>query len=440
AGWVGVALVYQWARSICAERAGLLAAGGMVGSIYFFRYTRLAETDAIVAPSIILAYFAIWQANRQRNDLPGRASRETSLWQHAAAVGAALATLAKGAPGAFPLIFLIFLSLSRRSLEPLRGFVRSGAPITFAVIALPWFLLVWLSPQARSVISGEARLLWRGGGHGEPFYEYFLWIAYGCLPWTLFGVSAIVQAVRSWRDDGVSRELLLAVGSVLIPLSVVGQKQPHYLMSLIPILFVVTGVRVERMLGDPESRRLLNGLVLATAGLLGTAAAALAVMSAVDRSPDLWGYALSGVLAVGAVVGVLRFQSRGSWPALATLGLTTPVALVIAFSFFWPIESGKPDPRELAATINRQIGSAPAAWWGQNDALAVSYYLPRRFPARDEDPLTSAPPPSGGELLIDCEDADHPVIQPSGYSLIFSQTFQGERAMIFAPNGSANSH
>ena len=436
-GWLTLAIVFCWARSVAGDRAGVMAAAGLLGSYLFFRMTRLAETDAIAMPWVTLAFFAIWQATRHDDpSTPIQSRFSATTYFHLAAAACGLAVMAKGAPALFPLIFLISLCIARRTARPLSVFLRSGALLTFAVIALPWFAYIWLDPESRRVMAHETSILVSGGGHEGWFFQYFLWIGMSALPWTGFVVIALVRAAAAFRRDGVSRELSVAGWSVLLPLLVAGQKQPHYLMSFMPILMVLTAVEIERLMRESAAARKLLMRVMAATLVAGAAAGvALLVVATTGGMRVPWlGYLVAIMLLLTMTITAVIAARRGLVVALASLGVAAPILFVAGFSYLWPAQSNGLNHRDLAILIRSKTAAGPIAWWGENDSLCLTFYLKQVMPSFDEDPATPDQLPPAGTNLIDFEPIARKIETPTGFVTALTIDVHDERLFVFIPS------
>lgn len=118
---------------------GLLAAGALASSPLFFAFARFATLDPTLSFFLLAALAAFFMASRAPDLGRGRGRRW--IWLSAAML--ALGTLAKGPialalGGAIPLLYLI----ARRRMGEIRRLPWVGCAIIYAVIALPWFVMV----------------------------------------------------------------------------------------------------------------------------------------------------------------------------------------------------------------------------------------------------------------------------------------------------------
>src|SRR5207248_1156530 len=257
-GWLTLAVVYAAGRWLFGARAGFLSAACLLGSYYFARHARLAETDIPATLFVTLAIYALWRGSidcdksghkgvtslydRSKPVIKGRdpfmtAPRTWIAWMHLGAFGIGMSVMCKGAPGAFPVLFLLAFALVARSATPVRRFLVSGAPLTLALIALPWFLFVGHHEGWETFIY-ELRNVEAGTDHGAPVYQYIPWIIIGTLPWSVVSIIAIPLACREWRRDSRLRGMLIWLAAIALPLCLTANKQSHYLIPELPIVML----------------------------------------------------------------------------------------------------------------------------------------------------------------------------------------------------------
>jgi 4-amino-4-deoxy-L-arabinose transferase-like glycosyltransferase len=218
----------------------------LLGSYYFARHTRLAETDIPATLFVTLAIYALWRGSGDRDQT---SSRAWIGWMHLGAFAIGMSVMCKGAPGAFPILFLLTYALIERSARPIRRFIVSGAPLTLVLIALSWFIFVGHHEGWETFIF-ELRNVEAGTDHGAPVYQYIPWIVIGTLPWSVVSIVAILLACREWRDARV-RGMLIWLAVITLPLCITANKQSHYLIPELPIVMLLTGWIVDRWNNRP---------------------------------------------------------------------------------------------------------------------------------------------------------------------------------------------
>src|SRR2546423_7481696 len=164
AGWLTLAVTYLLARRAFGAQAALLSSATLLTSYMFFRHARLAETDVLATLFVTAAVHLIWQFVDEEF-----AARRRFLLAHASAAMIALAVLAKGPPALFAALFFVAYALIAHRPRRLWEWCLTGAPITGAIIALPWFLYIRALPEW-PIIYEEMRAALAGRAHRGPFY------------------------------------------------------------------------------------------------------------------------------------------------------------------------------------------------------------------------------------------------------------------------------
>ena len=118
----------HWGRRL------LVASAALLSSLFFFKFSRLAETDVPATLFVTAAVYFFVAADH---------SSKTShrlLRLHLAGPCVGLTVLAKGMPAAFPLLFLLVWALVERKWRLLLSFAVSGAWLTAASLST-WTLI-----------------------------------------------------------------------------------------------------------------------------------------------------------------------------------------------------------------------------------------------------------------------------------------------------------
>jgi len=312
--------------------------------------------------------------------------RDSSIgWFNLAAVAVALAALAKGPPAAFPVLFFVMLCVvGRHKPGAFRRAATSGAIVTLAVVALPWFVYVLRTPESK-IIAGEIDNVTRGSDHGGWFFVYLPLLLVATAPWCAVLPVAVYEAARRWRSDIRLRGLLLWIASVLLPLCAIGNKQPHYLVPLLPPLAMLIGWFVDlalaRRADEPLARVLvlcfqimIGGIVVAVLAMLVTPW----VMVKAIRPLDV---AMAGGLAVVAM-GVWRLFARG--------GVARGVAAyAVAGTIVMPVVAGlwmpslyQTNSHAVAGQLRERFGDGPYRFIGDSAYLPLCFAMRREMPYR----------------------------------------------------------
>lgn len=227
-GWLTLSVTFLIARQYFGAGAAIVSAASLLGSYLFFRYTRLAETDAPATLFVTIAISAFWKS----------AIHPRARWHHIAAAAMGLAILSKGAPVIFAIVFLLTFCWLERRWDVAMRFLKVGAPITLLIVAAPWYLYV-SATQGWSVFLTEMENTTTGGNHwGWPFI-YIPWLVVATAPWSPLVVLALYDGIRKWRIEQPVRVVLIWIGAILIPLCINGNKQLHYLLTLMPPMMIL---------------------------------------------------------------------------------------------------------------------------------------------------------------------------------------------------------
>ncbi|MEO6434390.1 MAG: phospholipid carrier-dependent glycosyltransferase [Tepidisphaeraceae bacterium] len=402
AGWLTVGATFLIARRPFGDRAAALAAAALFGSFMIVHNGTLAETDVWVALFTTLAVGAIVRCFDgltdavELGDAPPRRGRFV-LWAHASAVAIGLLVLAKGPPAFFPLLFLLAMCAVRRRWGVLGRWALCGAPLTALLIAAPWFVYIASLPEAKVVMS-ELGAAAAGAGHRAWFIVYFPQLLVATTPWTGVMVLALIAAVRVARVDARVMMTLLWFAAVFLPLCIVGQKQPHYLMPALPPLAVLTGWLLDRAVrratgeadaGDAriEGYERAAALVVFATLCVGVAAVvALPVSGYVTRGrmTALDGV-VGGLIGLGAGAGLWLLVRRGLAAATAALAaLAFPIVALVTLG--WGPTLREPTYRDVAAALDVDAASGESppsyAFYVEPANLRLCWALRRVIPSQ----------------------------------------------------------
>ncbi len=283
---------------------------------------------------------------------------------------ASLATLGKGPAGLLlpALCALIYVAVTGRWRELTRFEILSGLLLLLAV-ALPWYLAMYLRHGPPFVDRLIFHDMWKRAlthvhdtNEGDDVsFRFYLWqLGYALFPWTGLVPAALVAWARRPDDADDGR----GDASVLLALWFVAAftlfawmltKFHHYIFPAVPPAAMLTGVLLDRMLGDASlpPRRLvvagLSGVLLGLGGAL-CLPGSLGGFRGDDGSlspPAPMTGALLVLLALAALVGVSLDRERSLSPASpegGQGGLVGAAAL-----------SGAP----LLALVGRDLSSRP---------------------------------------------------------------------------------
>lgn len=271
ASWAAIAGLYAFVRRYRDAASASMTALLLATLPFFYGGSQFANLDMLVAGLITLCVLAaadtVLRAER------GQAYRWMSL---AAAALAGLAVLAKGLiglvlPGAILFIWLVW----GRRWRGLAALVWPPALLVFAIVAVPWFVLMQIRYPGFYdyffVYQHFQRFAASGFNNAQPFWFYLPVVVGLALPWSLWGGGILRKAF--WAD-GPQRDLrrlaliwfVVVVGFFSLPSS----KLVGYVLPALPALaFLLAEVIVAawRQKGDSLAPRLVRICVGVGAGI-----------------------------------------------------------------------------------------------------------------------------------------------------------------------------
>jgi 4-amino-4-deoxy-L-arabinose transferase-like glycosyltransferase len=382
AGWLAVGMTGATAAWLFGRRAGLFAGAALLGSYLFFRHSRLAETDVLATLFVTAAVYSMWRAYAlvTADGADGPLFRSV-LWFHAAGAAIGLAVMAKGPPAAYPVLFLVTIAAFDRRWKAVGRFFISGAPLTAALIALPWFLYVRHDPMYGQLVGDLKNSAGGGRGHSGWFFTYIPPLFVGTAPWSVLWLIGLIAAVRQWRTDRRLRGMVIWVGCILIPLSLWGNKQFHYLMPVMPPLMILVGwlldesLTVASSLGDDWARLARRAAAL-TATVFAGGSPGLIVAGRMDRGHVIpLDFAAAALVAVGVAVAALVYGARGAAAGVTAFVLANIVILAGVVGL-WAPTLNQPNIRAIPPALAARYGDGPFAFIGKED-LPMVFHMGR---------------------------------------------------------------
>ncbi|MDP1572330.1 MAG: glycosyltransferase family 39 protein [Vicinamibacterales bacterium] len=329
------------ARRWYDESTGLLAGAIAATSFGYFALGRMALPDLPLAFFITLAIWAAFVATLEREDRPSR-------WVLLSALGVGLGFLMKGPLGLIiPVMVVVpMLLIERRSLNLTGRDVLTGAAV-FAVVALPWYLVMWYVHgtaylESFFLADNFERFATDRFNDPRPWWFYLPIAAGGLLPWSphlLLWVGPMLGALTRRRDVGAIETRLVfwaVVPLIFFTLSV--GKQPRYILPILPPLAILLAATITERTrtwrgvggGAFQPRRsgglvftcLLSGALLVTlAGLLYRA------QPLFINVPPIFTWVAVGVVGVSGLL-VMAVSASPAWRAAPWV-----LALAAALSF-----------------------------------------------------------------------------------------------------------
>ena len=240
--------IYVWARRL---RRGMQLDAALItaSAAMFIGFSRSASTDmplTVLFTVAMLCWYG-WHACQRRS------------WLLGFYFFLALATLAKG-PIAVLLAAIILVAFAVLRRDP-KLLLRTLWPIgitLYLVIAAPWFIAVeHANPEFFRVFflqQNVARFTSNLYHHPEPFWFYLPVALAALVPWTVFAVAALVDAIRDWRysaqqpagTEDLRTYLSLWFLAPILFFSISRSKLPDYILPAIPAATILLADFIQR--------------------------------------------------------------------------------------------------------------------------------------------------------------------------------------------------
>ena len=310
-------------------------------------------------------------------------------WMWLAWASAAAAFLTKGLIAlVLPALALIAYSLLYRSWQPWRRLSLVAGIVLFALITLPWCLLMQRHvPQFFDfffIREHFQRFLTRIEDRYEPVWFFIPVLAVGCLPWILPAARALGGA---WKSSNAQARFepraCLWVWSVVVFVffSMSDSKLIPYILPLFPALALLMASAP----ADALRRDLLRTAtgVIAAGVLFVLAAAILPELLHDPARAPYFGQLRLPLLAMGLVAAGGGFLARGKSEPAATLGITAYLSfaiLLVGARGVAPLYSGA----ALAEQIRHAIMPGTKLYAVHTYDQTLPFYLGRTMTLVDE--------------------------------------------------------
>jgi 4-amino-4-deoxy-L-arabinose transferase-like glycosyltransferase len=402
-----IAGIYAFVRRF---QAGMQLDAALIAASFaaVIGFGRGASTDMPLAATLTLGLLA-WYAWRETGRKP---------WLAIFYFMMALGTLAKGpvAPALAGAIILIFALLQTGHPHPVApprlasgqappGATRVGQPaetratrliadtlwipgvLLFFAIALPWYVAVQMKTHQFFQVFILQHNLERFGTnlyrHQQPYWYYVPVFVLGALPWTVYVVAAIVQAVRrptsaktgqmwgtnEWGTNEWRAFLLLWIAVPLALFTISRSKLPGYILPSVPpcALLLADWMRTRR--GDRAAVPFAIFHSLACGLLLG--GALLAPYFIVRLHPPAQATTIAAVAA--AVIAVAMLVSL-RWQGLRVLRFVTLVPVVLGLAFVLRVSAPAIDRTQSARPVALELARLDA-----RGARLAAFNVPREL-------------------------------------------------------------
>ena len=299
----------------------------MLGMLYFAAFANAIMFDVLLTTCALIAMHGIVDLIEDR----GRGIVIAGL-------GIGLGILTKGPVMLLDVGFAALLAPWWNRGAP-RGVARYYGALVAAIVLGAAIALAWAIPAAlhggptysRAIFLSQTLDRIQGvktGTHSQPIWWYVVWLPMMLLPWpiALRGRWSDVKAAIAGR--GV-RLAIAWVVPTLIVFSLIGGKQAHYLLPLLPGVALGFAVLLDR-----DALRVRVGLASIVLIAVGLVIAWLPFYAATRPNLDLvatmspaWGAAIAAI-GVAMFIRARRIEDA-IWPALATLGVVLLIKLAI---------------------------------------------------------------------------------------------------------------
>jgi 4-amino-4-deoxy-L-arabinose transferase-like glycosyltransferase len=376
--WLTLAVVYRAGRWLAGRMTGLLAAALLMSSYMFMRYGRLAETDGPASLCVTLAIYALWRSAGKANGENG--GSRSILWFHLAAAATAVGFNAKPGAIAYPLLFILLYAAVERRWKWAARFVLSGAPLTLALLALPWYAAA-IHVMGFNTFAKELNDVSSGRDHGGTLWQYIPQFLLAVAPWSGLVALAIIQAISKLRTDVPARALLLWIASISLPLDVVGSKQIHYLVPLMPPAMLLAALMIARLPIKGPSKW-FDAIGVATA--IALLAMGIAVVVIAQKA---LGRVRGGDIFYAAVLAALSGLTLAMWARRGRIALAMPILILPIVTppllGRWLPSLSPTDHRTLADGIKQKAGRGPYCFYGRNESFPLVFTLAAIVPKYD---------------------------------------------------------
>ncbi len=374
------------------ELDGALIAVTMAGIIGF---ARGASTDMQLSAPFCLALLAWWTWRQSGK----------KLWLAVFFVLLAIAALAKGpvAPVFALLIVGAYCWLRHEGESFLQSLWLPGFGLFF-LISLPWYVLVQRRATQFFRTFFLQHNLERFGTnlyqHSQPFWYYIPVFLLMVLPWVVFTVPGLVEAVRTaWtdrrvseaavadpveKDDGLNSFLVVWILVPIIFFSISRSKLPGYILPSIPPAAILTAIYLHRA-GISRLKLMLHSLIC---GILmaGALVAPFSMMKEPIPMPARYITAVSA--GVIAILVLLYVRKSG----LRVLRFVTAVPVVLGLMLLLRLNGLTIDETQSSRDINVHLnqlgaGNSPVAvFQARRDVeYGLNFYRNQPVPRYERD-------------------------------------------------------
>jgi len=412
---VGIALTcgltFLLARRFLGVPAGLWSMAILGSTLLIMMEGTLATSDGILLPCMVAVLV-----------LFGHGLTSGLRWHHMAAMGLALGLglLAKGPVALLPVVvILVTLWLVRRNEVRMRSYL---GPLGGAAVMGCLLFVIWAIPANNAtggeflrlglghhVLARTSRPLESHGGRFLLYLPYYPLIIIACFfPWTLHLPGSICAVLHRRVGSAHFRELFLAwVVSIVVIMTLVATKLPHYVLFTWPALALAVGgtltAAAQGRLEEIDRRWLRGGIYfygpVAGCAVLGFLAAPFWLHLRGALVP-FWSAAVV-LLAMSVLAMRRQLQDRPRASAVTLLVGMAVLLLPVTLGILPALERVKISPVLAEAVRERTPQDVPIATFGYDEPTLYFYVARPVASLGDEDAVVEwARQPQPGVLVI----------------------------------------
>lgn len=368
---LGCVGVYVAGRFLFDRRTGLLSAAVLATSFLYYAMSGVVTLDMTVSSLLSLALLTFLCGLRLA---PGR-SRRLTFWLFY--VLAALAVLAKGLIGlVIPMMIIGMWILLLNEWRVLRAIYLPSGLLLFALIAVPWHVLVWrANPEFGHfyfIHEHFERFLTNVHQRYQPPWFFIPILVLGFFPWVTFFIPAMkFNFTFAWRARREHRDVIflgLWAGLIFAFFSASHSKLIPYILPVMPPVAILLARYLAAVsIGTtpaPRTRHYLLLAVIAAALLIASIVAPHVRQNFdVDRISL---YLFNASLSV-TVVLALFYRRRAQFNAVVA-------SLLIGTAIAWPLFANAVAPADARSVKALSLALKPRLQPGDTVASYRYYY------------------------------------------------------------------
>jgi 4-amino-4-deoxy-L-arabinose transferase-like glycosyltransferase len=339
---IGCLAVYATARNLYGRLSGLLAAGALATSLYYYAHSRILILDAAVSIFISLSLLSFLAACLR----PSR--REKNIYLAGFFVCSALATLSKGLIGAvLPGCVILIWCLILRNWQALKMAFTPWGIILFFLIVSPWHVLVSLKnpefPYFYFIHEHFLRYTTSAHGRGKVIGFFLPILFLGWFPWAPFLIRTLYDALKKFRSsvlqETASFFLYVWITFIFLFFSLSRSQLIPYILPLFPPLAILLGRYLASLWQAQEKRKanqdfiyllILNGSVA-----LGVIIALYLYPHLLNEMVEFYTGIILTILVLGGGLTYIVFRLKGPRFGLVC-NMLMSISLLLSLNKAWP--------------------------------------------------------------------------------------------------------